>query len=271
MINGMYLSTMGALVQTGRHATIANNLANANTHGFKPDWSIFTAVPVENAWHPERRFQWDKILMRTGGGVWNDTTITNLREGPLQRTGNAFDIALANEVGSGMTSFMMISPDGAEPGEVYYTRAGHLTPDQNGVLRTTTGDRVLDPAGEPIVIPMEDGNPEVQIRDDGTILSRAEGGMESVAVGQIGVVRTADYRNMKKEGDSRFVSQGAEMLPWQNGVRSGYLEESATNAIDEMTGMIEASRIYETNMRFITIQDETLGQTVRRVGAPSTA
>ena len=53
-------------------------------------------------------------------------------------------------------------------------------------------------------------------------------------------------------------------------MKGGYLEESATNPIDEMTNMIEASRIYETNMRFLTIQDDTLGQTVRRVGAPST-
>ena len=55
------------------------------------------------------------------------------------------------------------------------------------------------------------------------------------------------------------------MENWQNGVMGGYLEESATSAIEEMTNMIEASRVYEANMRFLTIQDEQLGNAVRRI------
>ncbi|MDR1533530.1 MAG: flagellar hook-basal body complex protein, partial [Planctomycetota bacterium] len=147
MIYGMYLSTMGALIQTHRHATISNNLANTNTHGFKPDWSVFTEVPVENNWHGERIFLWDKILMNTGGGVWNDATLTNLAPGPLRETGNPFDIALHDEPGSESRSFFRLRPDQAGPEGIYYSRAGHFVPDQEGMLRSPTGDLVLDPEG----------------------------------------------------------------------------------------------------------------------------
>lgn len=268
MINGVYLSTMGALVQSERHATISNNLANSNTHGFKPDWSIFQAVPTENEWHPERRFHWDKILMNTGGGVWNDKTITNLKPGPLQYTGNPLDVALHDEPGSNKHSFFMIRQGDNPEGEILYTRDGHFVPDQNGTLRTVSGDLVVDPEGGVVTLALPE-NAQVHVRDDGSIVTyNHDGG--TVPIGMIGVMRTADFAQMKKVGDSRFYADGAQMEPYQRGVKGEYIEESATNPIDEMTNMIEASRIYETNMRFLSIQDDTLGQTVRRVGAPST-
>ena len=70
MINGMYISTMGAMVQATRHATIANNLANVNTTGYKPDWARFRHIPSESEWNPEIRIAPDEILRRTGGGAW---------------------------------------------------------------------------------------------------------------------------------------------------------------------------------------------------------
>ena len=265
MINGMYLSTMGALAQTARHATISNNLANSNTHGFKPDWSQFRALPAENDWHPERRFLWDEVLMQTGGGVWNETTVTNLKPGPMQHTGNPFDIALHDEPGAGKTSFFMLRPGDAPAGEVRYSRSGHFIVNENGELRTPNGDYVLSPNGTPITIDVPQDS-QVQVRDDGMILANI-GEEPSVELGQIGVVRTADYKQMKKVGDSQFMSEGAQLEAYQNGVYGGYLEESAANPIEEMVNMVEASRIYEANMKFITIQDDSLGQTIRRIAA----
>ena len=265
MIYGMYLSTMGALVQSHRHATISNNLANTNTHGFKPDWSIFTEVPVENEFHPERRFLWDKVLMNTGGGAWNDTTVTNLSAGPMQYTGNPFDIALHDEPGSNTYSFFMVRP-GIDDSRPYYSRDGHFVPDQDGFLRNMGGDLLLGPTGEPVNITAPEHS-VITVTEDGSIYANTP--EENVLLGQIGVMRTADYENMVKVGDNRFISEGATMENWQNGVMGGYLEESSTNPIEEMTNMIEASRIYETNMRFLTIQDEQLGNAVRRIAQRS--
>ncbi|MDR2392422.1 MAG: flagellar hook-basal body protein [Planctomycetota bacterium] len=264
MIYGMYLSTMGALVQTHRHATISNNLANANTHGFKPDWSQFTEVPVENEFHQDRFALWDRILMNTGGGVWNDTTVTNLSPGPMQETGNPFDVALHDEPHSGTWSFFRFRPDGAGPDRIYYSRDGHFVPDQDGILRNVAGDMVLDPDGAPVNVTAPPRS-VITVREDGVVVANNPDG--NAILGQIGVFRTADYKNMVKTGDSRFVSDGAAMENWQNGVMGGYLEESATSAIEEMTNMIEASRVYEANMRFLTIQDEQLGNAVRRIAA----
>lgn len=265
MIYGMYLSTMGALVQSQRHATISNNLANANTNGYKPDWSLFKEVPVENLFHPERVFEWDKILMNAGGGVWNDTTCTNLSAGPLEFTGNSFDVGLQDEPNSDKFSFFMIRPENGDE-QIYYSRDGHFVPDQDGILRNMAGDLVLDPAGEAINVTAPAGS-IINVGEDGTIIANNPDG--NLILGQIGVMRTADYQLMVKTGDNRFIADGAEMENYQAYVQGGYLEKSATHAIEEMTNMIEASRIYETNMRFLSIQDEQLGNAVRRIAQRS--
>ncbi|MCC8189984.1 MAG: flagellar hook-basal body complex protein [Planctomycetes bacterium] len=265
MIYGMYLSTMGAMVQSHRHATISNNLANTNTHGFKPDWSVFTEVPVENEYHPNRRFLWDKILMNVGGGVWNDSTVTNLTAGPLEYTGNPFDIALQDEPHSGTHSFFMLRDE--SDGELYYSRDGHFVPDQDGMLRNMAGDLVLDPDGLAVNVNAP-ARSVITVREDGVIVANTEDG--NFILGQIGVARTADQAGMVKVGDNRFIAREAEMEIWQNNVMGGYLEQSATSAIQEMTDMIEAARIYETNMRFLTIQDEQLGNAVRRIAQRAT-
>ncbi len=262
MIYGMYLSTMGALVQTHRHATIANNLANTNTNGFKPDWSVFREVPVENYFHPERNMYWDEILMNTGGGTWNDTTFSNLEPGPMEFTSNPFDVALHDEAGSEKYSFFTIRPEG-EGAETYYSRDGHFVPDEQGILRNMAGDLVLDPGGAAINVSAAPAGSLITIGEDGSIIANHPNG--NTNLGQIGVQRTADWDLMVKIGDNRFRSEGAEMENYQAGIMGGYIEKSASHAIEEMTNMIEASRIYETNMKFLTIQDEQLGNAVSRI------
>ncbi len=263
MIYGMYLSTMGALAQSHRHATISNNLANTNTNGFKPDWSLFKEVPVENEFHPERSMHWDRILMNTGGGVWNETTFTDFQPGPMDYTGNVFDVALHDEPHSGKVSFFMVRPD-AEGSETYYSRDGHFVPDQDGVLRNMSGDLVLDPGGNPINVAAPE-NSVVSINEYGQIIANLPAGAGNAVLGQLGVMRTADKDLMVKQGENRLVPEGAVMENYQAGIMSGYQEKSATNAIEEMTNMIEASRVYEMNMKFVTIQDEQLGNAVSRI------
>ncbi len=261
MIYGMYLSTMGALVQTHRHATISNNLANTNTNGFKPDWSVFREIPAENYFHPERSMHWDKILMHSGGGAWNDTTYSNLQPGPMEWTSNPFDVALHDEPHSGKYSFFTIRPE-AEGAETYYSRDGHFVPDEQGILRNMAGDLVLNPDGAAINVTAPAGS-VVTIGEEGDIIANHPDG--NTVLGRIAVARTADWDLMVKIGDNRFRSEGAAMEPYQNGVMGGYIEKSATLAIDEMTNMIEASRIYETNMKFLSIQDEQLANAVSRI------
>ena len=74
---GMYVSTMGALVPTQRHATMSHNFAHSNTHGVNPDWCIFKEGTVENICHPGRLYQWDEFLINTGGGCVTQKTYSN--------------------------------------------------------------------------------------------------------------------------------------------------------------------------------------------------
>ena len=81
-------------------------------------------------------------------------------------------------------------------------------------------------------------------------------------------MRTAEPQKLRKIGDSLFVnSERATLTIEQRGVRAGVLEDSGANAILEMANMIEGHRLYEANMKFISIQDETLGQVVQRIAA----
>jgi flagellar basal-body rod protein FlgG len=260
MINGMYLSTMGAMVQNARHGVTANNLANSNTTGFKPDYTRFRAIPAESVLQPGHRREIDEILEQTGGGTWLDETATDFTPGAFRHTGNPFDLAIDDaQAADGRVGFFMVRP-GGEAGEVLYTRDGSFRLNGSGQLVTSTGALVLDPQGGPIQIP--DGAGGVRVNADGWIRSETD----NTPLAQIGVVRTAEPLEMTKVGDNLFRRDDAELANDQSGVRHSTLESSAANPIFEMVNMIEGFRSYEANMRFITIQDQTLGDTVSRVG-----
>lgn len=262
MINGMYLSTMGAMVQGARHDAIANNMANTNTTGFKPDWVSFRAIPAESVLQPGSRMEVDKILEQTGGGVWLEQTYTDFTPGAFQQTGNPLDLALEDEAGS-VRFFMTRAGTPGSP--VRYTRAGHFLQDAEGQIRTASGDLVLSAAGDGITLPPD--ATDIRIDDDGWITAIIEG--ENIQLAQVGVVQTslAEARTMKKIGDNLFAPGDAAFDNVQAGVRSGVLEQSASDAVTEMVSMIEGHRTYEANMTFLRMQDETLGQTARRLGA----
>lgn len=258
MIYGMYLSTMGAMVQSSRHATIANNLANANTTGFKPDWTVFRAVDAESEMNNNYAGEIDAILERTGGGVWLDRTVSNFQGGTLQETGNPLDLALDDSDDPRYRKFFRIRRDGDDTD--YYTRDGHFAVRADGRLVTMSGASVLNADGDEIVVPVG-SRPTVAL--DGMIFD--QNGEE---LGQVGVVRTADLGRLQKMGDNLYTAEDdATFENQQGGVLAGMLESSATEPVFEMVDMVEAHRTYETNMSFLRIQDETLGETVRRVSA----
>jgi flagellar basal body rod protein FlgG len=257
MIYGMYLSTMGAMAQAARHQAIANNLANAETAGFKPDAQIFRHIPVESRMGGGPRTEVDRVLENTGGGVWVDHTTTDFSPGPFRETGNVFDIAL-DDGSMPYRSFLPVRRPGTE--EVLYTRDGHLSLNNEGQLVHRLGYEVLSAEGEPILLP---GVTEARILQDGTIVDVET----NLAVAQIGVLRTTEPLELEKLGGNLYAAGEATLEPNQAHLRSGFIEESATDPVREMAAMIEAQRTYESNMMFLRIQDETLGDTVGRVGA----
>jgi flagellar basal body rod protein FlgG len=239
MIYGMYLSTGGAILQSRRVETIANNLANAATTGFKRDLFLVRARAshdVENGLArpgagPEN----------VGGGVLPFAVETDFSPGGLEQTGNPLDVALAGD------GFFRVS-DGEQE---YLTRDGNFALDALGNLRLQgTGDRVLDEGGAPIVLST---SLPVEIAADGSVL---QGGVPQQ---RLGVVEPSDYHDLKKVGANRYQSTGPVVAaPGQ--VQQGFLELSGTNPTNELMQLIEASRAYEANINLIRYHDEALGR-----------
>ena len=262
MIYGMYLSCMGAMVESAKHDTTANNLANTETAGFKPDFAIFKDIPAESVRKGLGRRESDLILEKTGGGVWMDKTVSDFSAGPLQETGNVWDMAISDKPGT--VSFFKIQPQN-QPGVVRYSRSGSFMVDSQSRLCTPQGNLVLDEGDQPIIVPQSG---EVKVSRTGFIT--VNDGVEELPVARIGMTSTSlrdAQRGLNKLGDSLWERDDAEMVdtPPETTVVSGVVEKSAVDPIKEMVSMIEGQRAYELNMRFLSMQDSSLGAAIQRL------
>jgi flagellar basal-body rod protein FlgG len=252
----MYTAASGALVAQSAVDTIANNLANVDTAGFKRTLLQVQSQPQRDVY----RFQTDPT---TNGGVATQTRIGALgsgaqvydtpadyAQGTIAATGNDLDVAL-----SGPGFFAVREGNG----NVRYTRDGAFLRDQNGFLTAQNGDRVLGRNATPIVLPAS-GN--VQIGRDGAI------SIDGRAYDQLGVVEFANPAALRPEGANRFIDTGAA------GVRAatkttalqGSLEKSNADVIRSMVDLIANERWFDANEKSIQTQDDAVGQAITTVG-----
>jgi flagellar basal body rod protein FlgG len=244
---------MGAMTQASQHGQVANNLANTDTPGFKPAYATFKEVLAESLLQPGWRPEINEKLVKTGGGVWMNADQTAFLAGPLRETGNPLNAAIIDTNGF----FEVLKGD-----QKYLTRDGSFTLDAEGNLTMSDGHSlVLDEGGNPINLKGHEGL--ITIGTDGTIKNEESGDI----LGKLSLVTADDLTKVEKIGDNLFDPSKAEMTPAALTVNSGTIEGSAVNPIREMVAMIEATRAYQANMKFITIQDETLGRTVSTVGS----
>ena len=207
---------------------IANNLANANTTGFKR--------------------QFERVLQ-------NETelrleTQVDLSPGDVTATGNDLDVAI-----DGPGFFAIQTPAG-----VRYTRAGGFELTADGDLVTKDGMIVLSSSGSPINV----AGTVVTIQDGGAIT------VDGAEVATLGIVNFSNPAQLEKEGAYRFVWKGGEQnvlaVP-EPRVRSGYLERSNVNAVDEMVRLISAYREFEAIQRTVTtINGDMTGQLIQDLG-----
>jgi len=254
MIYGLYLSTQGAQVQSTRQDVIANNLANASTTAFKRDLALFQAD------HPYDVNRGSTSALSGGldqspGGISLAGIATVFRQGPLLKTGGAYDVALSGP------GFLRVS-DGQQE---LLTRNGQLTRNTQGELATQdSGHVVLGAGGSPIAIP-DDVN-QVEIAADGTVVQVGPGGTRS-ELGRLDIVTAESLDQLEKVGNS-FYRTDSQVVSARNAVqvRQGYIEASGTQPVLEMRNLIEASRAFESNVNMIRTQDETLGQLLQTLG-----
>ncbi len=254
---GMYLSAAGVMNNLYRQDLFANNLANANTVGFKPD------LAVSRQRLPERvestgmvPFVADPqfMLERLGGGQFGGPSRISLKQGGLNETGNDLDVAIRGE------GFLVIG-DADDPGARLLTRDGRMTLDGIGRLILTEGGRpVLDVDNNVITL---DSSVKIEINESGMIFQNDQ------PVARLQVAAPTDPNSLRKVGHSLMridSDSNGSLAPARGTVLQGHVENSATDSIMTLTQMIAATKAVQTNSLLMQYHDNVIGQAINTFG-----
>ena len=229
----IYTAMTGASYVLQQQATVTENLANANTTGFRAMLNTFRAVPLVG----------DGLLTRTF--VVDSTVGSDFAQAPIQQTGNPLDVAL-----QGSSWIVVQGADGRDA----YTRNGSFRVSPNGVLQTHAGLNVLADTG-PITIPPDT---EVTFAKDGTISTVPKGSNATsvVVVGRLKLVNPpADQ--LERGGDGLFRMKDGSIAPADANaeVVPGSLESSNVNSVEAMVNMISLARKFDMQMKMLQSAD----------------
>lgn len=246
MIYGLYHSAAGMLTNEYRQAVLANNLANADTVGFKPDLAVFAErVPAQTA--GRRTGPSAPDLAGLSGGLWLGQTYTDHSEASKTRTDEPLDVAIDGP------GFLTVTAGGRR----LLTRDGRMTMDADGrLVAVSDGAPILGRGGMPIHLNPHGARDTIQIDEDGRIQQDGQ------FVGELELVDLPDYRVLQKVGQGRFSAPEAALGPAAAFVKAGYTESSGVQPLPELVSMIEASRAYQMNAQMISLQDRTAGRLI---------
>ena len=220
----IYLSMSGAKATMQRQDTLANNLANVSTPGFRAELQAFRAVPVEGSGASTRVFSLET------------TTGYDATPGAITATGRNLDVAA-----QGNAWLTVQALDGTEA----YTRGGSLEVSSDGTLTTRSGLPVMGDGG-PLQIPP---NSAVSIGADGTVSAKGTDGKNN-AVGKLKLVTPETA--LKRGDDGLFRGADGDLTADDKArVQDGALEGSNVSAVESMVAMISAARQFEAQMKMI--------------------
>lgn len=243
MDRALYVAMTGAAQTLRAQAVNHHNLANASTVGFKAELAVAGAVSI------------DGTGFGTRINAQNFMAGTDGQGGSLQATGQALDVALKQD-----NWLAVQAPDGSEA----YTKAGDLTLDANGTLRTASGLAVLGDGG-PITLPPAT---QVNIGADGTLSLIAAGQSDAIATsaGKLKVI-SAPASQLERSGNGLFSAKAgfAPQLATGAVLTTGALESSNVNVADAMVTMIELARNFELQTRAMKAADENAQQSASLV------
>ena len=254
MIRSLWISKTGLDTQQTQMDTIANNLANVSTSGFKRSRAVFQDLLYQTMRQPGGQTSQQTQLpsgLQIGTGARPVATERIFTQGNLQQTGNDKDVAI-----NGNGFFQVLMPDGTTA----YTRDGSFQVDSNGQLVTSAGYPV-QPA---ITIPATALT--MTVGRDGTVSVTLPG---SPALNQIGSLQLATFLNpagLESKGENLYVETAASgtpntTAPGVNGagtLTQGYVETSNVNVVEELVNMIQTQRAYEINSKAVQTSDQML-------------
>ena len=220
----IFLSMSGAKATMQRQDTLANNLANVSTPGFRAELQAFRAVPVEGSGASTRVY------------ALETTTGYDATAGAITATGRNLDVAVK---GNGWLTVQAL--DGTEA----HTRGGSLEVSNDGTLTTRSGLPVLGDGG-PLQVPP---NASVSIGADGTVSANGIDG-RSTAIGKLKLV--TPEAPLLRGADGLFRGADGNLNADDTArVQDGALEGSNVSAVEAMVAMISAARQFEAQMKMI--------------------
>jgi len=272
-LNDLWVSVSGAIAQQQKVETIANNVANANSVGFKKDQTTFkehlTALTkgLDDIDLPRKEWKPSDFYRSYGaedGFVAVNGTFTDFEQGQLKPTGNPLDLAI-----SGKGFFEVLTENGLR-----YSRRGILSINQDGLLVNEQGFPILskinlqDATNQPSTLPSPEERvikvtgKSIEINHNGEIFNGKQ------KIGDLSVVEFNDIQALRKEGGLLFINLDATNIRQNNltsTVHQGFLEGSNVNAISEMAELIKAHRHFENIQKAIKTYDNITGKGVNEI------
>jgi flagellar basal-body rod protein FlgG len=254
MMRSLYTAATGMDAQQTKMDTIANNLANANTTGFKKTRADFEDLLSETIRSPRDVTPQGGSApapLQVGLGVRTASTTRSFSQGDFVESGNPLDVAIE---GSGM--FRVTRPNG----EYAYTRAGNFKVDAEGRLVTQRGE-LIEPQ---ITVPKEATG--ITISPEGFVTATIPNQVKPAELGQLELSTFVNNGGLEAIGGNLFVETVASgsptfVRPGEQGtgtIAQGYLESSNVKAVEEMVAMISTQRSYELNSKVIQTADQML-------------
>lgn len=265
MVRSLWTAATGMIAQQTNLDTIANNLANVNTQGYKTQVNEFKTLLYQTLQTETTSANGEQkpISAQVGLGTRNSAISTIFKQGSMIASESDTAFALDGKGFFGVRG---------EDGNTYYTRNGNFlfTLAANGnMLATTDGNPVLSTTGQPIILNNNYILSKITVTSDGQLCyPDAKNNPQPIGI-NIGVFQFNNPNGLERRADSLYAQTAASGQPINEAtnnnvaktkVLQNYLEGSNVQVADEMVNMIVAQRAYELNSKAITASDEMLQQ-----------
>ena len=276
MLKGLYTATSAMITQQRRTEMLTNNIANANTPGYKEDQGSIRSFPemllsrIESdsvkAGSASRSFSTQTPIGSINTGVYMQELKPQFSQGDLQSTNEPADIAISETVvpvnGETNDKAALFYAVRLENGDVRYSRSSRFSLNENNQL-TINGRLVLSTENQPITV----GSENFQVAEDGTVTENGQN------LGRIDVRIALDTRNLAREGDDLYRTENGEALPSAVGnpavaysVKQGMTERSNVDVTRAYTEMTAAYRSFEANQKVLQAYDKSMEKAANEIG-----
>ena len=260
---GIDIAAKGMMSLIDFQDSIANNIANVNTVGFKKEGlsfrNVYNALIEEPIERNNPKNNEGRLVGEISMGVATHKLVHEFTQGTLSRTDNPLDLGIEGD------GFFKLQ---AADGSITYTRNGSFCINSANMLTDMQGNQVLDENNRPIRLNMTELNlksdKDLTVNEDGTIVANRRENAQ--ALQKIGIFDFANKDEMMSVGNSMYIPKdittNPELKAQKFSVQQGTIELSNANIINEMINSIKVSRNYETLSSFMKEKSNHLSQAI---------